>query len=464
MKQFYFPLIALIFFAWTLQVNAQVDSVSLECSFPNVGKTLHLYSFNGFYLEKVATASAQEEGTFSLKVPSSDPRFYHLGADQKNTKLVILGPEKTVKIQGKGKILRSAQFMGSKLNKQYLQLRGVLSKHMVSANRKGQEYVRAYRAKEEDKMNDIVASLKEMDQEKMALLDSLREEDEFLYTIAGLNTLLSYQNNKGAYRNEVEYFGNESFRFVDLTNANLTGNAELYDAYRSYAQALSSIRVPDQIHLAFMQSKLKPLEAKPEVYQMALGGILGALERANHPNYVPLAQAFLDKYENLNPTIVKLVHDRMTVIKGVSIGGEAPNFSQKTPDGTDFGISDLRGKVVLIDFWASWCGPCRKENPNVVNVYNKYKDKGFEIIGVSLDNNKDRWLKAIKDDGLTWHHVSDLRGWSNAVAKMYGVKSIPKTFLIDQEGKVLAKNLRGPALQQKLEELLGVVVNGAGER
>jgi len=118
-------------------------------------------------------------------------------------------------------------------------------------------------------------------------------------------------------------------------------------------------------------------------------------------------------------------------------------------------LASLRGKTVLIDFWASWCRPCRAENPNVVRVYNKYKDKGFDVFSVSLDNRKGAWEKAIQDDGLVWNHVSDLNGWKSSVVSLYRFKGIPFTVLIDKEGKIIAKNLRGPALEQKLKEVLG---------
>lgn len=161
----------------------------------------------------------------------------------------------------------------------------------------------------------------------------------------------------------------------------------------------------------------------------------------------------------------------------IEVGAVAPDIRLKNPDGKELSLSSLRGKVVLLDFWASWCGPCRRENPNVVRTYQKYKDKGFTVYSVSLDglddqrmmmmqNNPDqikqamddqrnKWLGAIKQDGLEWNtHVSDLRGWSSQAAAMYGVNSIPRTFLLDKNGKIVAMNLRGEQLEQEVKNLL----------
>ena len=139
-----------------------------------------------------------------------------------------------------------------------------------------------------------------------------------------------------------------------------------------------------------------------------------------------------------------------------SIGALAPDFMQTDTNGRPVRLSDFRGKYVLLDFWASWCGPCRAENPNVVKAYNQYRDKNFTVLSVSLDQpgKKEAWLAAIKADGLSWTQVSDLRFWNNAAARQYAIKAIPQNFLIDPTGKIIGKNLRGLALEKKLEEVL----------
>ncbi|GAA3915591.1 TlpA disulfide reductase family protein [Chitinophaga oryziterrae] len=177
-------------------------------------------------------------------------------------------------------------------------------------------------------------------------------------------------------------------------------------------------RFPTNTLLASLTSKLTEIEQKDSAQQMA-----GA------------------EQEDANMTSVK-------------IGQEAPDFSLPDLSGKKVSLSSFRGKYVLVDFWASWCKPCRMENPNVVKAYNEYKNKNFTVLGVSLDKKKEAWADAIKTDGLAWNHVSDLQFWESAVVPLYGINSIPTNMLLDPQGKVVAVGLRGEALEAKLKELL----------
>ncbi|WP_341841013.1 TlpA disulfide reductase family protein [Chitinophaga caseinilytica] len=145
---------------------------------------------------------------------------------------------------------------------------------------------------------------------------------------------------------------------------------------------------------------------------------------------------------------------RIDLAKKIAIGQPAIEFTQNDTTGAPVTLASFRGKYVLVDFWASWCGPCRAENPNVVKAFQQYKDKGFTILGVSFDEKQDRWKQAIRTDNLTWTHVSDLKGWKNEVGKLYGIRAIPQNLLIDPQGKIIARNLRAEELGKKLEELL----------
>lgn len=151
---------------------------------------------------------------------------------------------------------------------------------------------------------------------------------------------------------------------------------------------------------------------------------------------------------------VKVLQELIPVLQQVEVGAKAPDFSALDSAGNTVKLSEHFGKYLLVDFWAAWCGPCRRENPHVVAAYKKYRDKGFDVFGVSLDKNKESWIKAIKDDALVWTQVSDLAFWNSAPAKLYGVRAIPANFLIDPNGIIVARNLRGEALEQKLAELL----------
>ena len=154
-------------------------------------------------------------------------------------------------------------------------------------------------------------------------------------------------------------------------------------------------------------------------------------------------------------THIETVREQHRNSMKVQVGKVAPDIQLPNPQGTVVPLSSLRGKVVLVDFWAQWCGPCRKENPNIVDAYHKFRDKGFEVYGVSLDRSREKWLQGIEEDGLIWTQGSDLKYWQSEAARTYNINAIPASFLLDKEGRIIARNLRGPSLHQKLKEILG---------
>jgi peroxiredoxin len=172
------------------------------------------------------------------------------------------------------------------------------------------------------------------------------------------------------------------------------------------------------------------------------------------PEQVDSLFAQLPAATRTGPTGIKL-SAKLDKQRKLGYGKIAPEFSQPDTSGIPVALSSFRGKYLLIDFWASWCRPCRDENPYVVNAFNKYKDKGFHVLSVSLDkqDGKDKWMKAIHDDQLYWTHVSDLQYWNNAVAVMYSIEAIPRNFLLDRDGKIIGRDLRGETLEKVLKEI-----------
>jgi peroxiredoxin len=168
-----------------------------------------------------------------------------------------------------------------------------------------------------------------------------------------------------------------------------------------------------------------------------------------------LYEGFVDTVKDT--PLGRMLGKNIAKIGATDVGAEAPKFSGPTPSGKVLTLDEAMGKVTLIDFWASWCRPCRVENPNIVSIYNDYKDRGFSVIGISLDkpNSKNSWLKAIEDDQLEWNHISNLMYWQEPIAQKYAVKAIPAAFLIDEKGVIVGKDLRGEALREKVKEILG---------
>ena len=243
---------------------------------------------------------------------------------------------------------------------------------------------------------------------------------------------------------------NEALNVMQITNVKGSENMEMY---RRYTDIMAGIAADPSLQNS-MPDAMEAL-IRNNSHQLMSAFLVTYFESAfdeYYDLYKTVRDSTIANYGNND--FVKHVDSKVRSV--IAAGTEAPDIVMTDRNGKERLLSDLRGKVVLIDFWASWCRPCRAENPNVVRIYNRYHDKGFEVFSVSLDNNRDAWLKAIEADGLVWeNHVSDLRGWSSAGGRLYGISSIPATVLVDRDGKVLARNLRGQQLEQKLKEIFG---------
>ncbi len=233
---------------------------------------------------------------------------------------------------------------------------------------------------------------------------------------------------------------------------------ETYDAYKKAYQVGDTTNTRD-LELKFDQiaeeQKKESLEFVKENSGSAVSPYLIWGTLAYDLNVDELETIFQELSPEIHNSIyVQQINEYILTLKKVDIGQSFTEIALPDTTGQIRKLSDLKGKLIMIDFWASWCGPCRRENPFVVSLYKQYKDKNFEIFGVSLDENKQKWEKAIIDDQLTWFHVSDLKGWESEAGKIYGVRAIPHTVLINQEGIIIAKNLDREELRKKIEELL----------
>lgn len=449
MKPFALLFALLLSFAASAQKE---NVVTLTCKVDACQAPLRLFQFDGLVFKDIqANVSTSPDGSVTFAVPGGKPQFYYLGFRNDQTLILILGTENSVRVEGSCNDIRTASITGSPLNDSYNWVKNRINIFKNQSGQLIQQYQMAMNNPAQ--LQQVTVQMKALDDQKLQVLDSLKRTQPYLAKIVALNTYLSWPNNTAGYSNEIEYFAKEFFKFADFKDEHYEGMPWVFEAFQGYASTLVNVGLDEATQKMYFEQMLQKIPAGTLRSRMALAGIIAPLKQKNNSNFVFFAERLLKELKTGDEASINSLQQQIAGMRSFTIGAEAPDFAQATPEGKMLKLSDLRGKVVLIDFWASWCGPCRRENPNVVKMYQAYKDKGFEILGVSLDRDRQRWLDAIQQDGLTWPHVSDLQQWSNAVAQMYGVNSIPHTVLVDKEGRILARNLRGEALEHKLAEI-----------
>ena len=298
--------------------------------------------------------------------------------------------------------------------------------------------------------DSTLEKLKIGENKKVLLRDSLRQSFPLVADVLSFYFFRTYPSNPMHYQSEAMYVVNEYFSEIELTDSVYQRIPDLREAFKNYISVLSQAPISEGEKAVKLDSLLNELEAGTISHKTALVGILDGCTASKYGNgYVRYGNEYIATYEadvNFNKSIQQTIND----ISVFTTGAIAPEITEQQPNGEEMSLSDLRGKVVLLDFWASWCGPCRRANPELVRIYDKYKDQGFDIFAVSLDKKKSSWEGAIRKDKLAWHHVSDLGGWGSKPAALYKVRGIPEAILLDREGRIIFRGVKGAQLEQLL--------------
>jgi peroxiredoxin len=348
--------------------------------------------------------------------------------------------------------------------------------YSISGNIEGVEdgkmvYVSRLEANNQPTIIDSVAinnesfslKLKDVDQPALSFLTIQDLNGNVLYIAE--NEPIDFDIKKDNLRDSEIYGGRENETFTQYLEHLKSLNEKVMELRKEMQQQMASGNSTPEAMVNFREKeeaiKADDLEVKKRMVKENPDAYVSALIITDMQSVGATSAELREYYDMLADDVKRtpmaaMLKTNLDKVSAVEIGSQAPKFSGPNPDGEEIALEDAMGKVTLIDFWAAWCRPCRVENPNIVKVYEKYHDKGFNVIGISLDreNQRDRWLQAIKDDNLTWTQISNLQFWDEPIAQLYGVRAIPAAFILDENGVIVAKNVRGEALEKTVKKLL----------
>ncbi len=430
--------VALLFFCCS--INGQGQSVTIEGQLEGLeNQKVYIFKLFGPQLQKFDSAVVKQNKIKFLYPKGLSRGFYKIGIDNKRNFPIVLGKENIV-FSGNLDEPLNVSYNDSKENEIFKQF-AVFNQNIQQAN---QRMIAEARAK---RQADPQANIQAIFQSKFDSLKAAQQDfyqglhknypQLFMGKIARL-----FLNPPG--QTQANFFSAEEFSDIEFTNGDM-----LLGKIVRYYQQYGGRNVENWLVLGDeLVQKTAPQSRHREVVYLSLVNLFASGAPDNLWDVIK-------KYGKEFPNSKHYLYLKSLIPPPPpQVGDIAPEISLPDENGNIQHLSDLKGNYVLIDFWASWCGPCRQENPNVVSAYQKYKDKGFTVLGVSLDRSKEKWLAAIEKDQLDWGHISDLKGWKSEGAAKYKVTGIPASYLVDPEGKIVAKNLRGAALGNTLEKLL----------
>ncbi len=424
-------------------VSAKVSALTITGKIQNAPakSKVYLYSYFGNELEKL-DSTGFSSNTFQIKLKTVTTGLYRVGFDKDNAFDVVLsGQNVTIEADMKTQPVL-AKYTGTKENEvlaSYLKSNASFLDFYKNLDKKA---AALQQSKDQAKAEVEAQALnKSLDSAFAAL-----QKGYFKLAAVNKGTFMAKFLNSLAIGDSSN--ANNYFLASDFTDESLVKSPLIPRKTEVYLVRFTQPMVPE--FQASADKLLAMAPAKSDGKLVLYKSLIDIFDKYALEYAGPMSKQMKDEFVG-SPRVNKYVAAMPK--RGVDIGDEAPEIALADTNGTPVNLSSLKGKVVLLDFWASWCRPCRMENPNVVRLYKAYKDNGFTVYSVSLDNSKDQWKGAIRKDQLTWSHVSDLQGWSSSAAKTYKVTSIPHTFLIDADGKIVAKNLRGEDLEKALQQL-----------
>lgn len=412
---------------------------------------------NAITLTSAALTSKDGNSTFEMSVKLPAEGMYMLGDAPQRAQTFLFGSEGgTHELTGNCQNVQgSYRLSNAPVNDQYQSMMQRLQAHNQRMQMLMQN-MQVFRMSDPSQVQRLQGEMQTANTSHYAWLDSMAADPGIIGKIAKLYNYKPFMSDPShsSYGNEMEYFRQTFMSAVDFNDPVISALPQVFEKARAYSASLAQRGTPPEVLKSTFDELLGKAGAGSPGHQNLLKGIVGGLEQVKHDLYITYGETYVTGYPQ-DVQFVGAVNANINKMKATRVGAAAPEISENDPSGNPVSLSDFRGNYVLVDFWASWCRPCRMENPNVVKAYKKYHPKGFEIMAVSLDQKKDKWVAAIEQDGLVWKHCSDLKGWSSRPAATYGVSSIPATVLVDEQGNIAARNLRGPALEKKLEEIYG---------
>jgi thiol-disulfide isomerase/thioredoxin len=425
------------------------QGATIKGTMTNASQIKYAYLFEFFGSDLIKKDSAKiSDNKFQFQKKEGFPRgFYQIKFDDKSFFNLILGNE-NINVSGDlANLASTVKIADSKENelynsfKSFVEIQNIQMKNLQTEANSAQALQNSDPAAFQIKMTQLQSRYDSIFLNQQNFYKNLAEQNKGLYIAKFVDQLsLKPEQTKDNYLTTGDFKDEELLR-SDVLISKISQffsqkfTEQSLEGYQASADALINKSVGTK---------------GQEIVFLTLINMFGSID-------MEFTRIIAEKYVKAFPKSEKPTKILASMPKpSPGVGEEAPNILLPDPDGKNIALSSLKGQIVLLDFWASWCGPCRMENPNVVNVFNKYKDKGFIIYSVSLDNDRNKWLAAIEKDKMTWLHVSDLKNWNSAGAALYGVRSIPATYLIGKDGKIIAKNLRGEKLEQELKKVLEI--------